>query len=391
VSWQQLTPGPRRLARSAQGPDLRILILNWRDAHHPRAGGAEFHTHQIARRLVEAGDEVEWFAASFPGALPREVVDGIRIVRKGRQWTVHLHAFRQYRGRLRGHFDLVIDQVNTIPFFTPLWADIPVYMMIWQLAKEVWWYESRFPINVVGYVLEPAYLLVYRQTSVLTYSQSTKADLRGLGFKADITVVPVGIDPVEVVNRPKSKEPTFVYVGRLAPSKRVHEIVEAFALFLDQGPKIGRLLLIGNGEVSYVSRLGLLAHRLGVSESIEFCGWLNGPEKQKRMAEAHALVMASAREGWGLVVTECNACGTPAVVYDVPGLRDSVRHLETGLVVPPHPRCLADGIHQLLGDADLYGRLQRAANQWSRALTYEAGTRVIRQKLYGLLDSEFGA
>ena len=49
------------------------------------------------------------------------------------------------------------------------------------------------------------------------------------------------------------------------------------------------------------------------------------------MAEAHVLLMTSVREGWGLVVTEANACGTPAVVYNVPGLRDSVRNEETGL------------------------------------------------------------
>jgi glycosyltransferase involved in cell wall biosynthesis len=254
-------------------------------------------------------------------------------------------------------------------------------MMIWQLAKEVWWYESRFPLNAVGYLLEPAYLRVYRHTPVLTYSQSTKADLRRLDFKADITVVPVGIEPVDIADTPKTREPTFVYVGRLAPSKRVHEIVEAFALFLSQGPKGGRLLLIGNGEGSYVSRLGRLALRLGVSESIEFCGWLNGPEKQKRMAEAHALLMASAREGWGLVVTECNACGTPAIVYDVPGLRDSVRHHETGLVVRPTSSGLAEGMLKIINDRDLYLRLRGAAMEWSHKFTYDAGALVIQAKL----------
>jgi glycosyltransferase involved in cell wall biosynthesis len=330
--------------------------------------------------MIDAGHQVEWFAASFPGAAPEELLDGIRIVRRGRQWTVHWRAFRHYRGALRGRFDVVIDQINTMPFFTPLWAQVPTLALIWQLAREVWWYESHFPMNAIGYVLEPLYLRFYRRTPVLTFSASTASDLRRLGFTAEITVVPVGIEPVELEDVPKKREPTFVYVGRLAPSKRIGEIVKAFALFRQKAGE-GRLELIGNGSTAYVSELERLISHLGMTDCVELSGWLTGADKHRRMAEAHALVMASAREGWGLVVTECNACGTPAVVYNVPGLRDSVRHLETGIVVRPCPQCLADGMLQLVSDPDLYRRLEQEAKRWSRTFTYEAGASVIREKL----------
>jgi glycosyltransferase involved in cell wall biosynthesis len=95
------------------------------------------------------------------------------------------------------------------------------------------------------------------------------------------------------------------------------------------------------------------------------------------MSEATALLMASAREGWGLVVTECNACGTPAVVYDVPGLRDSVRHMETGLVVRSSPHSMADGMLRLTRDPELFERLRLEAQSWSRTFTYEQGTRIV--------------
>src|SRR6202022_5190849 len=109
---------------------MRILLLNWRDPMHPRAGGAEVFTYEIAKRLVSGGDSVEWFSAAVPGAPTEEARDGIRFVRAGRQWTVHWHAFRRYHGKLRARFDVVIDQVNTIPFFTPVWADVPAFMQI---------------------------------------------------------------------------------------------------------------------------------------------------------------------------------------------------------------------------------------------------------------------
>src|SRR5207249_969771 len=187
------------------------------------------------------------------------------------------------------------------------------------------------------YALEPMYLRAYRRTPALTFGQSTASDLRRLGFHGQISVLPVGIEPIEVGIIQKASEPTFVYVGRLAPSKRVNELVEAFATFHQQANG-GRLVLIGSGPSRYERELRQIAMRLGVAEHVEFSGWLRGAAKHQRMAEAHALVMASVREGWGLVVSEANACGTPAIVYNVRGLCDSVRNEVTGLVVWSGPQ-----------------------------------------------------
>jgi glycosyltransferase involved in cell wall biosynthesis len=319
---------------------------------------------------VAAGHQVEWFAGSFSGGPHEEVFDGIRFVRRGRQWSVHYRAWRHYRGKLPGRFDVVIDQINTIPFFTPLWARIPVLMMIWQLAKEVWWYEIRFPLNFIGYALEPWYLRLYRGTPVVTFSASTATDLRDLGFRGNVTVAPVGVETAAIAAHPKGAVPTFVYVGRLAPSKRVDHIVKAFALFR-RTERHGRLLLIGSGTAAYERRLAKLARRLGVGDDVELCGWLKGQEKQERVGEAHALLMASAREGWGLVVTESNSCGTPAIVYNVPGLRDSVRNDVTGLIVSPRPEHLAKAMIRVTSDSALYSRLVAEGRRWSKTLSFD--------------------
>ena len=307
-------------------------------------------------------------------------MDGIRVVREGRQWTVHLRAFQRYRGRLRGQFDAVIDETNTIPFFTPLWAEIPTFLMIWQLAREVWWYESPFPINAIGHALEPIYLQAYRHTPVLTFSKSTMTDLRRLGFRGSITLVPVGIEAVGDFIYPKAADPCFVYVGRLAASKRVHEIVEAFALFRQTAGR-GQLVLVGNGSEQYVGRLRREATRLGVSDAVEFCGWLQGAAKHQRMAEAQALLMASVREGWGLVVSEASACGTPAIVYDVPGLRDSVQDGSTGLVVAPTPADLAQAMIRLIADPGLHARLAANGRRWSATFSFDDAADFVRAAL----------
>jgi glycosyltransferase involved in cell wall biosynthesis len=339
----------------------------------------------VLRRWVKQGDSVEWFAAGFDGAAPETTIDGIHVVRAGHQWSVHAQAIRRYRGRLRDRFDVVIDEVNTMPFFTPLWAGIPSVLLMFQLAREVWWYESRFPINLVGYALEPWYLRPYRWTAAFTISQSTVDDLRRLGFRGPITLVPIGIETIAAPSVERAPIPTFVYVGRLAPSKRVHDLLEAFSRFRTADER-AKLWLIGDGDPAYLRRLRQLATRLRIDQDVEFLGRLDADAKHRRMAQANALLVASVREGWGLVVTEAAACGTPSIVYDVPGLRDAVRHEVTGLVVRPTPADLAKAMRRIIEDPALAQRLGAAALEFSRTFSYDHSADALRRGILARLS-----
>jgi glycosyltransferase involved in cell wall biosynthesis len=346
------------------------------------AGGAERFTLGLARGLVAQGDEVEWFSASFPGAADREDLDGIRIVRAGRQWTVHLNAIRHYRKTLGERFDVVIDEVNTIPFFTPLWSSVPSYMLIHQLAQEVWWYESRFPLNAVGYVLEPLYLRLYRHRPAFTVSDSTRKDLLKYGFSGPITIVPEGLESGAPGTAPKSGVPTCIYVGRIAPSKRVADVIRAFSRFR-QDIKTAQLWVVGDGPERYRRQLARLVERLGLTRDVHFFGHLSNQEKQEKMARAHMLLMTSVREGWGLVVSECAALGTPTVAYDVPGLRDSVVHGRTGLLTEESPADLSLAMSRLWADPELYEQLVRGGLQAVRDLSFDRATAIVRDRLLG--------
>jgi glycosyltransferase involved in cell wall biosynthesis len=331
---------------------------------------------------VGQGNTVEWFSSSFGGAPDEETIEGVRIVRAGRQWTVHLAALRRYRGRLSQHFDIVVDEVNTIPFFTPLWADVPTVMFIHQLAREVWWYETTMPLSAIGFIAEPLYLRCYREIPVITVSASTRDDLRRLGFRGSITIVPEGIERIESLGAVKRKDACFLYVGRLAPSKRIGDILLALAQFRRATGR-GTLWIVGSGSERYRRSLMQTAQRLGIAESVAFFGRVSTKEKHRLMAEAHALVVTSVREGWGLVVTEASACGTPAIVYDVPGLRDSVRNESTGLVVPPQPHHLADAMMRLTADSALHARLADEGRRLSQTFSFDESARLVGQTLKG--------
>jgi glycosyltransferase involved in cell wall biosynthesis len=361
---------------------LRILILSWRCPRHPKAGGAEKFTHEIAARLVAQGHSIEWFATSFAGASAEDDIDGIRVRRAGSWWSVYWHAYMRYRGSTRERFDVVIDEVNAVPFLAHLWSGLPTYLLVFQLHRAVWWYQAPVLLALIGFLTEPLFLRACRRQPAITISASTKNDLRRLGFVAPITVLPIGLERVVVPDVGKASSATFLYVGRLVPAKRIDHMLVAFARYRQTTGR-GQFWLVGTGDDRYVNLLCRLAKRLKIQDSIRFWGHVTPSEKHRLMAEAHVLVMASVREGWGLVITEANACGTPAIVYDVPGLRDAVRHEGTGLVVRPNPKSLSDAMIRLTGESELYERLATAARSWGASFSFDETARAITSAFEG--------
>ncbi len=317
----------------ASGPRLRILVCNWRDLAHPHAGGAEVYTHRVAAAWAAAGHQVTWFCAEVAGRPSMEHLDGITVVRRGSRHSVYRQARLFYQRQGRGRFDLVVDEVNTRPFEAARWASgTPVVALVHQVAREVWFQELAWPVALAGrFLVEPRWLRQMRRVPVLTVSESSRRSLARFGIE-DITIVAEGVDPVARPPVERASVPTVVFVGRLARNKRPDHVVAAFRLLRRQVPD-SRLWMIGDGPMAGVLRRDL-------PDGVELLGRVSEAEKQRRLAEAHCLVATSVREGWGLTVTEAAQLGTPAVAYDVDGLRDSVA-ASGGMLVAPHPEALA--------------------------------------------------
>jgi glycosyltransferase involved in cell wall biosynthesis len=351
---------------------VNVLFLNWRDPEHPRAGGAEYLTHGIARRLVERGHRATWFAGAFPGGAPERELDGVRIVRQGSAATVRVHAMRRYVSL--GVFDVVVDEINTLPFFAPLYARKPVVTLICQLAREVWFYEAPWPVAIAGYLAEPAYLQVYRRCPVLTISESSADSIRHIGLRGAIDVMPMAIDQyAPAAPLPLSaRDDAIVMVGRVTRSKRIDHVIRALAQLADGPLASTRLIVVGGGDERVKAELQRLAASLGISTRVQWEGYADEETKRRILRTARAIVMTSAREGWGLVVSEANLAGTPAVVYDIPGTRDSVRDRITGIRCAPTPAALAASLTALVSDPHRYGEMCNAAQTFAGTLTWDA-------------------
>jgi glycosyltransferase involved in cell wall biosynthesis/O-antigen/teichoic acid export membrane protein len=317
-------------SRIATKPKARILILNWRDVSHPNAGGAELYTHSIAQHWINEGHDVTLFCASILGRPQFQHTDGLNIIRRGSRFSVYREARKYYRDEGHGQYDLVVDEINTRPFLAPRWVDdVPVVGLAYQVCRELWFFQMPFPLAWLGrYILEPMWLKSYQSTRTVTISESSQTSLHQYGLK-DVHVVPVG-SSIELpkVSPPRASRPTVVFIGRLEAHKRPDEAIRAFEILHREFPN-AVMWVIGSGPMETHLRRSSPA-------GVQFFGQVPDVEKFDRLQRAHVLVATSVREGWGLVVTEAAALGTPAIAYDVAGLRDSVT-ASGGTLTEPNP------------------------------------------------------
>ena len=137
----------------------KLLAVNWRDIRDPDAGGAEVHLHEILKRMVVKGHEVTWFSCRFPGSLETETYDGIRVIRAGNWFSANYTMPFAVRSHLsRFPQDLVIDDINKVPFFLPAFTPARVLAVVPHLfgttvfretnpvfASYVWLWERFIP------------------------------------------------------------------------------------------------------------------------------------------------------------------------------------------------------------------------------------------------------
>ena len=353
---------------------MKILAFNWRDPEHPEAGGAELHLLEILRRAVRDGDRAVWLAERFPGAAPTATVQGIEVHRAGSWYNAHLALGALYRDRFRRErFDLVLEDINKVPFYAPLYARAPVLAVVPHLCGATVFREAPPPVAALVWAHESLIPLVYRRTPFLAISESTRDDLiaRGIDPK-QVSVVRCGLtqEAYGVRVPPESRrDPVVVFVGRLRRYKGAQYAIRAFSRVLARVPE-ARLRIVGDGP--YRATLEALARREGVSARVEFLGAVSAGAKVDALNTAQVALAPSPKEGWGLTVIEANACGAPVVASRSPGLVESVRDGETGLLVPHGDvEALAGAIVRLLSDAPLRLRLAAAGVRWAGTFDWE--------------------
>ena len=353
---------------------LRILAINWRDLKNPLAGGAEVHLEENLRRFVKMGHSVTLLTSNFPGGAKEEVVEGVRMVRAGNDYTFNWCVPFMLRKELKKNsYDVVLEDINKVPFYSPLYQKLPTLVIVPHLFADAVFQEINFVLGLYIYLAEKPIRRVYRGCKFCVISESTRQDLTTRGIPAeDVRVIYCGTDFSLYSKDPKvAKEidPLVVYMGRLKKYKSVDHLLAAFAKIAGDFPK-ARLIIIGEGDDH--SRLLVITRKLGIESRVTYTGFVSKEDKVTWLRKAWVVVCPSLKEGWGLTNIEANACGTPVVCADVPGLRDSVSPGKSGLLYPyGQIDGLAAHLREVLSNHALRQKLESGALEWAQQFSWD--------------------
>ena len=359
---------------------LKILVVNWQDLENPNAGGAEIHLHEIFGRLTRWGHDVTLLASGWPGAESSAVADGMRIVRVGSRYSFPLYARKAFRQLAAEDFDVIVEDVNKLPLYTPLWSATPVVALVPHLFGTTAFKQEVFPIAATVWMAERLMPLVYGRVPFFVISDSTAQDLVDRGFERDrITVSYPGIDHELCTPDPagpsaaRSVDPVIAYVGRLQRYKGLDAVLRAIGSLRAEDLPV-RFVIAGRGDDR--ERLETLTRELGVEALVDFRGYISEEHKIDLLRSIWANVYPSPKEGWGITNIEAAACGTQSLVSDAPGLRESVVHGETGYLIP-HGDMTAwvDRIRQLCDSPERLPVMAAAAIRHAARFTWDETAR----------------
>ncbi|MGH7652277.1 MAG: glycosyltransferase family 4 protein [Gemmatimonadaceae bacterium] len=354
---------------------MRILVLNWQDRENPQAGGAELHLTEVFGRIAASGHRVDLLCSWWKGAAERETIDGIEIHRIGTRNTYPFVAYRYFVRNLRKNgYDVLVEDLNKIPLFVPLWGERKVVALVHHLFGGTVFREASPPVATAVWLSERPLGLVYRRIPFEAVSVSTANDLAARGIpRSSIRVIYNGVDSERLTPNPleRSPRPVFVYLGRLKKYKRVDNVIRAFAAL--NVPEAS-LEIAGAGD--YRASLERLVNSFGLADRVRFLGFVPEEEKVHLLRRAWASMLASPKEGWGISNLEAAACGTPVIAADAPGIRESVVDGETGFLVPPNDvHAMAAAMRGIVVSRELVDVLGAAARRFAETFTWERAAR----------------
>lgn len=344
-------------------------------------GGVEARLVELIRGL-SANNHVTVLTSSTVGS-KKQILYGAHIFRCGPKLNYNLRA--SFLNRLFFVFSACwesrkfsFDLVEGTDFVTHLAAwiigtfkKIPTVAWYPDVFLGTWTKNMGLFYGSIGYLLEK-FNISHRWSAVITISNATKEKLVAAGFpKRKIKVVYCGIDQDLVKNLPAKKyTQTIVCAGRFVDYKRFDLALEIFAKMSLINEKV-RLILIGSGPEE--GNLRNLASKLGVADKVKFTGFIKDHrDVLKLINDAFVFLHTSSVEGFGIVILEAMACGTPYVSTDVEAVSEITEGGKGGFLVgDQEPETYLEKIVELFSKTTLYARKSAEGRKLSLNYSWE--------------------
>ena len=341
------------------------------------AGGAELYLYEVFSRLVNKGHKVTVLCSRAEGQSRHEVLDGFEIYRMGKRSNFNFFVPTAVRSILRHkRIDVVVDDLNKIPFYSPLFTRKQVLPMLMHIFRSTIYRETNFVFASYVFLTERIIPYLYPSSKFVAISNSTADDLKAIGVKSRIYVIPPGIPKIPQISAGARQKNLVVYVGRVKKYKSIDHFVRAMAIVKNRNGV--EAIVVGDGDAK--EDLIDLSKKLNVQ--IRFTGFVSEEEKYRIYSKARVVVQPSIKEGWGLTAIEAQSCGTPVVCADSPGLREVVLNGETGFL---HKYgsidTLAERIIQLLDDEEKWRKFSVAAKNWANSFSWDKAAASLEQIL----------
>jgi glycosyltransferase involved in cell wall biosynthesis len=360
---------------------VRICAVNWQDLENPLGGGAETHLHEILERLASYGHEVVLLCGGWAGCPPRATRNGVEIHRVGTRQSFPFHVRSYWERTLRSRgFDILFEDINKVPLYTTRWGARKVVAVVPHLFGGAAFQELNPVLATAVWLSERPLPWMYRGVPFQAISESTADDLVARGIARErVIVIPPGVSFDHYTPDPavRAATPTFAYLGRLKKYKGVDLVIRAFAAM---GRPDAVLEVAGAGD--HRPALEALVRSLDLVGRVRFLGFVSETEKLALLRRSWAVALASPKEGWGLTNVEAEACGTPVVASDSPGIRESVRHGETGFLCRHGDvTAMADALRRIAESPALVAAMGTRARAFAETFTWDRCARATEAHL----------
>jgi glycosyltransferase involved in cell wall biosynthesis len=334
---------------------LRVAMIQ--DDWWPRTGGGPVHVRELSEELAtEYGCEIDVYTRSLtssdgePFTETERLVDGAVTVHRQPPCTDYWHPAGRASSLvmpilpiLRGDYDIVHGHtfLPAVPTKVSSMAGrIPSVFTVHGTALTSGVGHDTTGLAKLKRAVERQFLLGFDYDHVISVNEEHVPLLEQ--SQSDVTCIPNGVD----LDRFDVDEPTvdgrIVFLGRLAPKKRVSDLIRAVDRLADDYPD-AELVVVGEGPLE--EELRDLATDLGVTDRVTFTGRVEEEAIPRYYASAELFVLPSVWEGHPLTLLEAWAASRPVIASDVEGIAEFVDHGETGYLVPAKdPEALADAI-----------------------------------------------